>query len=171
MKSFVKIQLFFDSYFWCFFVLCWLAFSFLHFKKISILYWFLQCFVDVGCCCCCYFFVNFLLFLAFVFGTKIQWKIYKKWVKNEINSGLQFWRPLGSSWASLGELLGLSWAPLGSQNRAQEGEDFWPKTVFLTTLTCIIYFFRFLLPLGASGVYLGRVLDPLGPLLGGFLTL
>ena len=92
-------------------------------------------------------------------------------MKNEVDSGIHFWKPLGSSWASLGELLGLSWAPLGDQNGAQEGADHWPKTVFFATLSCIIYFFRFLLPLGASGAYLGRVLNPLGPLLGGFLTL
>ena len=95
----------------------------------------------------------------------------KKCFKNWIGIGTHFWRPLGSSWASLGELLGLSWAPLGTQNGAQEGEYPWPKTVFFATLTCIIYFFRCLLPLGASGAYLGRVLDPLGPLLGVFLTL
>ena len=77
------------------------------------------------------------------------------------------WELLGLSWGALGPLLGT----LGEPKWCPRGDNHWSKTVFFATLSCIIYCFRFLLPLGASGAYLGRVLDPLGPLLGGFLPL
>ena len=71
---------------------------------------------------------------------------------------------LGSSWASLGH-------PWGTKMVPKRVRIIDPRQFFFATLSCIIYLFRFLLPLDASGAYLGRVLDPLGPLLGGFLTL
>ena len=132
--------------------------------KISISYRFLHCFVDVGFCWCCHSCVHVLLFLALIFGIKNQWKIIKTWIENKVHSGIQFWSPLGSSIASPRDPWGSKIVPKRKRN-SDLGQ------FFFATLTCIIYFFRFLLPLGASGAYLGRVLDPLGPLLGGFLTL